>query len=97
MGEFPDDEEGSLFRLSDLEAAVDRKLDDEDESHGLIFGVDCARFGPDKNALAIWQGNELLEVLPSIPDPHYDPIRAIDFHTRTTSKFYGDDYAVDGD
>ena len=63
MGEFPDDEEGSLFRLSDLEAAVDRKLDDEDESNGLTFGVDPARFGPDKTALAIWNGNELLEIL----------------------------------
>ncbi len=39
--------------------------------------------------------NELMEVLPTIPNPKYDPIKAIAFHTRTTSKFYGDEYAVD--
>ena len=39
--------------------------------------------------------NELLEVLPGIPDPKYEPVKAITFHTRTTSKYYGDDYAVE--
>jgi len=29
-------------------------------------------------------------------EPKYDPIKAITFHTRTTAKFYGDDYAVEG-
>ena len=38
---------------------------------------------------------ELLEVLPSLPEPKYEPIRVITFHTRTTAKFYGDDYAVE--
>lgn len=37
---------------------------------------------------------EMLEVLPCIPDPKYPPIKAIEFHTSITSKFYGDDYAV---
>lgn len=63
MGEFPDDVEGTLFRLSDLEAAVDRTLDAESRGTGLVFSVDPARFGPDKTALAIWIGNELAEVL----------------------------------
>ena len=63
LGEFPDDEEGSLFRLSDLDAAVDRKLDGQEGFGSLVFGVDPARFGPDKTALAIWNGNELLEIL----------------------------------
>ena len=27
--------------------------------------------------------------------PKYDPIKAITFHTRSTSKFYGDEYAVE--
>ena len=27
--------------------------------------------------------------------PKYEPIKAITFHTRTTAKFYGDDYAVE--
>ncbi len=39
--------------------------------------------------------DEMLEVLPGIPNPKYPPIKAITFHTRTTSKFYGDGYAVE--
>ncbi len=38
--------------------------------------------------------DELLEVLPGLPDPKYEPIRALAFHTQTTAKYYGDDYAV---
>jgi len=37
----------------------------------------------------------MLEGLPSLSAPKYPPIKAISFHTKTTSKFYGDDYAVD--
>lgn len=44
----------------------------------------------------LWE-DEMLEVLPSIADPRYPPVRAVEFHTRTTSKYYGDDYAVSGD
>ena len=39
--------------------------------------------------------DELLEVLPGTGAPKYAPIRVITFHTRTTAKFYGDDYAVE--
>jgi len=42
----------------------------------------------------LWE-DELLEVLPGLGLPKYEPIRAISFHTRSTAKFYGDDYAVD--
>ena len=45
-------------------------------------------------AVYVWE-NELLEVLPGLGPPKYDPIKAIAFHTRSTSKFYGDDYAVE--
>jgi isopenicillin N synthase-like dioxygenase len=38
---------------------------------------------------------DVLRVLPSIPNPKYEPIKVITFHTRTTAKFYGDDYAVE--
>jgi isopenicillin N synthase-like dioxygenase len=38
--------------------------------------------------------DELLEVLPGTGAPKYEPIRALEFHTRTTAKYYGDDYAV---
>lgn len=44
-------------------------------------------------AVYVWE-EELLEVLPGLGPPRYEPIKAIEFHTRTTSKFYGDDYAV---
>ena len=45
-------------------------------------------------AAYLWE-EEIMEVLPGIGEPKYDPIKAITFHTRTTSKFYGDDYAVE--
>ena len=45
-------------------------------------------------AVYLWE-DELLECLPSLPGAKYPPIKAIAFHTKTTSKFYGDDYAVD--
>jgi len=45
-------------------------------------------------AVYVWE-NEILEVLPGLGEPRYEPVRAITFHTRSTSKFYGDDYAVE--
>ena len=47
-------------------------------------------------AVYVWE-DEVLEVLPGLGAPRYEPIRAITFHTRSTSKFYGDDYAVETD
>ena len=44
-------------------------------------------------AVYVWE-DELLEVLPGLGVPKYTPIKAIQFHTQSTSKFYGDDYAV---
>lgn len=41
----------------------------------------------------LWE-DEILEVLPGLGEPKYEPIDALTFHTRTTSKYYGDDYAV---
>jgi isopenicillin N synthase-like dioxygenase len=45
-------------------------------------------------AVYLWE-NEILDVLPGLGAPKYEPIKAITFHTRSTSKFYGDDYAVE--
>jgi isopenicillin N synthase-like dioxygenase len=42
----------------------------------------------------LWE-DEVLEVLPGLGEPKYPPIKAITFHTRSTSKFYGDDHAVE--
>ena len=47
-------------------------------------------------AVYVWE-DEVLEVLPGLGAPKYEPIKAITFHTRSTSKFYGDDYAVEED
>jgi isopenicillin N synthase-like dioxygenase len=44
----------------------------------------------------LWE-DDLLEVLPGLGKPKYEPIKAITFHTRSTSKFYGDGYAVETD
>ena len=44
-------------------------------------------------AVYVWE-DELLEVLPGLGPPKYAPIKALEFHTKTTSKYYGDDYAV---
>jgi len=46
-------------------------------------------------AVYVWE-DEILDVLPGLGTPKYEPIKAITFHTRSTSKFYGDDYAVEG-
>jgi isopenicillin N synthase-like dioxygenase len=45
-------------------------------------------------AVYVWE-DEVLEVLPGLGEPKYPPVKAIAFHTRSTSKFYGDDYAVE--
>lgn len=45
-------------------------------------------------AIYVWE-EEILEVLPGLGAPKYPPVRAITFHTRSTAKFYGDDYAVE--
>ena len=45
-------------------------------------------------AVYLWE-DEVLEVLPGLGEAKYPPVKAITFHTRTTSKFYGDGYAVE--
>jgi hypothetical protein len=45
-------------------------------------------------AVYLWE-NEVLDVLPGLGTPKYEPIKAITFHTRSTSKFYGEGYAVE--
>ena len=45
-------------------------------------------------AVYVWE-NEILEVLPGLGTPRYEPVSAIKFHTKITSKYYGDDYAAE--
>ncbi len=47
-------------------------------------------------AVYVWE-DELLEVLPNQGAPLYPPVRAEDFHTRITSKYYGDKYHETGE
>jgi isopenicillin N synthase-like dioxygenase len=47
-------------------------------------------------AVYVWE-DEVLEVLPGLPNPRYEPIQALQVHTRITSKFYGDGYAVESE
>ncbi len=44
-------------------------------------------------AVYVWE-DEILEVLPGLGEPKYEPISALEFHTSITSKYYGDEYAV---
>jgi isopenicillin N synthase-like dioxygenase len=44
-------------------------------------------------AVYVWE-DEVLEVLPGLGPAKYPPVKAVTFHTRITSKYYGDDYAV---
>ena len=44
-------------------------------------------------AVYVWE-DEILEVLPNLGEPKYAPVSAIKFHTNITSKYYGDEYAV---
>jgi isopenicillin N synthase-like dioxygenase len=46
-------------------------------------------------AVYLWE-DEVLDVLPGLGAAKYAPVKAITFHTRSTSKFYGDGYAVEG-
>jgi len=45
-------------------------------------------------AIYVWE-DEILEVLPGLGEPKYPPVSAIQFHTHTTAKYYGEAYAVE--
>ena len=47
-------------------------------------------------AVYVWE-DEILEVLPNQGTPRYPPVRTEDFHTRITSKYYGDSYHRTGE
>lgn len=60
LGEFPDTEDDSVIALSLCEAAIVRKVDPI-RTFAPVWGVDVARFGDDRTALAKRQCNRLLE------------------------------------
>jgi len=47
-------------------------------------------------AIYVWE-EEMLEVLPGLGEPKYPPVSAIAFHTHTTAKYYGAEYAVESE
>lgn len=60
LGEFPKEDDDTIIPLYLCENAVDRDVEKKPD-HPVIWGVDVARFGNDKTALAKRQGNFLLE------------------------------------
>lgn len=62
LGEFPEEAEGTLFPLSDIEAAVGRELDDANPDHRARAGLDCAEFGSDWSVLTRWRGKTLTDL-----------------------------------
>ncbi len=67
-------------------------------THRVIPPRDPAQVGKPRFSFplaAYLRPDEILEVLPNTGTPKYEPIKVVTFHTRTTAKFYGDDYAVE--
>jgi phage terminase large subunit len=63
MGEFPSAEDDTVITLELAESAVNRDVVTSDAK--VIWGLDVARFGNDKTALAKRKGNTLLEKIKS--------------------------------
>jgi len=59
LGEFPRDDDDSVIRLSTVESAIGRQV--ENSGGDIIWGVDVARFGGDKSSLCKRQGNTILQ------------------------------------
>lgn len=64
LGEFPTTEDEQVIPLEWIEAAVKRKVDGI-ARYQPVWGVDVARFGDDRTALAKRQANKLLEPVKS--------------------------------
>ncbi len=62
LGEFPDQGDNTLFSLSDLRAAVDRKLPADGETDDVVLGVDVARFGDDRSVILRRRGNRVEDI-----------------------------------
>lgn len=66
-------------------------------THRVSIPVDKKRYNKARisfpMAIYLWE-DEILEVLPGLGKAKYPPIKAIEFHTKTTSKYYGEEYAV---
>ncbi len=59
LGQFPESANDTLIPLKNIEASVNRKLDDV-KGQRRVMGVDVARFGNDKTVFVVRQGGEML-------------------------------------
>lgn len=59
LGEFPDTNDDAIIPLHLISESLDRDI--EPSTNEVVWGLDVARFGGDKTALAKRQGNTLLE------------------------------------
>jgi len=64
LGEFPTSEDDSVIPLHLCEAAISREVEPS-EAFRVVWGVDVARFGSDRTALAKRRGNVMLEPIKS--------------------------------
>jgi len=70
LGEFPDQAEDTLIKLSDIKAAAEEQsapVDDEqpvetDESEETVLAVDVARFGSDRSVILRRRGNRVEDI-----------------------------------
>ena len=62
LGQFPEQEEDTLLRLSDIEAAVDRNLPGADGSGPVVLAVDVARYGTDRSVILRRRGDRVEEI-----------------------------------
>jgi hypothetical protein len=67
LGEFPDQAEDTLIKLSDIEAAAEEQtdsVDDEqpDETEETVLAVDVARFGSDRSVILRRRGNRVEDI-----------------------------------
>jgi phage terminase large subunit len=59
MGNFPEAGINNLFRLSEVEGAVNRKVEDKGN---LIAALDVSRYGDDESCYLLRQGNKVLKI-----------------------------------
>jgi phage terminase large subunit len=62
LGEFPEQGTDTLIPLNKIEAAVDRKIAEDQEGEVTAIGADIARYGTDKTVFVARRGNTVVEI-----------------------------------
>jgi phage terminase large subunit len=58
FGQFPDEDEYGLIKLSTVEVAQNRTYEFNEETDRISIGVDVARFGSDKTVITVFKGRQ---------------------------------------